>query len=135
VPAGQQQPEGGAAPAALAAAPAPQPQASAFGQQLAAALHDATWFPAGIKLGLVLEHMHAVEAEPRKAMPSAPITPQQLKGGDLQLYAAARALGLECRIVAVEMLTDTEDLYNEEDEEEPPLGPHADLAFGLFQKL
>ena len=97
---------------------------SAFGAQLAAALSDATWYPDGVTLGLVLEHFYAVESlreslerdysegerggwdyynDTPSNMPEG-IEPENLKGADLQLYRAARALGLDVQIVPVASL-------------------------------
>jgi hypothetical protein len=91
---------------------------SAFGTQLASALSDATWYPEGVTLGLVLEHFYAVETlddcfadDPDRSyddidpsdynnMPYC-IKPENLKGSDLQLYRAARGFVLEVKILPV----------------------------------
>jgi hypothetical protein len=110
---------------------------SAFGAQLAAALSDATWYPDGVTLGLVLEHFYAVEPieyaldrqyerrddsidlsrhpkgwhyteDTPSNMPDS-IEPRNLKGSDLQLYRAARAFGLDVQIVPVASLDKYKD--------------------------
>jgi hypothetical protein len=100
---------------ASTAAAASTARESAFGEQLAAALSDATWYPAEATLGFALESFYAEEplstcltgdddsgtyAERSCNMPAS-IEPDSLKGADLQLYRAAKALGLEIKIVPV----------------------------------
>jgi hypothetical protein len=127
--------EGSAASAATAAASAAHE--SAFGTHLSTAVKDPTWYPEGVTLGFVLEHGYAVKpldiplrrlAKSEEQGYEAPsvdggcrarqptnmpisIEPGSLKGSDLQLYRAARALGLEVEIVPVmslDKLTATE---------------------------
>jgi hypothetical protein len=110
--------DSGVSAASASAAAASAARESAFGTQLSSALTDTTWYPEGVTLGLVMEHFYAVEAigecehaeptswqgesDPRGPdnMPDS-IEPAQLKGSDLQLYKAARALGLVVKIVPV----------------------------------
>ena len=99
----------------LAAATGSTARESAFGVQLAAALSDATWYPAGVTLGLALENFYAVVPLSKclhgldddedcsytsRNMPDS-IEPDNLKGADLQLYRAGRALGLEVTVMPV----------------------------------
>jgi len=103
--------------ASLAAA-ASTARDSAFGAALSAALSDATWYPQGVTLGIVLEHFYAVEtiAECRAGRAANPyydefseyssnmpdrIQPESLKGADLLLHWAARAFGLKVKILPV----------------------------------
>lgn len=110
-------PGGGRSAAAAPEGAASTAHESPFGTELAAALADATWYPKGVTLGLVLEHFYAVKplSECREDyyggfdsnMPTN-IRARSLKGLDLQLYQAAHALGLEVTIVPVVSLEEFE---------------------------
>jgi hypothetical protein len=124
----------GSGHSAAAAAAASAAQESAFGTQLSSALSDATWYPEGATLGLVLEHTYEIfepptvdreryygygyessddssssseDGEDASRQPYS-IEPGSLKGSDLQLYRAARAYGLEVKILPVTTLEEFE---------------------------
>jgi hypothetical protein len=118
---------------------------SAFGEQLGSALRDASWYPAGVTLGLVLEHFYAVatleecvqeggasddDERPCGNMPPS-ILPTNLKGSDMQLCRAARALGLPVRILPVVSLKRWE--WGQVTKAEPgPLSPSKLEVVGSF---